>query len=197
MEDYISNKQDYLDFCLNMKKEFGLNINPNDEFFPLIYKLITLNTQNSEIINQVKNVLETSIKQISDTNNNLYNNQYTLLEKNEQLLKKQENALSKLYPKKHISLNTPEVVKSYWKEKTKFIYVMLLSVMSLLIIATISVISINESWQIQRYLKNANIEYNDKGEKFLLLEKSDNINNAVIGNYIEWKDDNIAIPLKK
>ena len=194
---YNQYNQDYLDFCGEIKTEFGINLNPNDEIFPLIYKLITQNKQNSEIINELKQTIENHLKQINDTNLNLYTNQATLLEKNNELLEKQEKALASLYPGKSILFDSPETVKSFWKEKTKFVFILIFSALSCITIVTTAYVTVSDTYKIQRYLKNAVIEKNDKGEKFLLLEKAESLEEAKIGNYIEWKEDNIAVPIGK
>jgi len=189
--------QKYLDFCGNIKKDFGLNLNPDDEIFPLIYKLITLNSENAEIISELKQTIEDNLKQISETNTNLYTNQATLLNKNNELLIRQEKALEKLYPKKSILFDNPETVKSYWKEKTKYVFILIFSILSLIVTGTVSFVTVSKTYKIQKFLNNAVIEQNYKGEKFLLLEKAESFDTAEIGNYVIWKEDNIAVPIGK
>jgi len=41
------------------------------------------------------------------------------------------------------------------------------------------------------------IEKSSNGERFLLLEKAENLDDAKTGNYILWKEDNIAIPIDR
>ena len=189
--------QKYLDFCGNIKKDFGLNLNPDDEIFPLIYKLITLNSENAEIISELKQTIEDNLKQISETNTNLYTNQATLLNKNNELLIRQEKALEKLYPKKSILFDNPETVKSYWKEKTKYVFILIFSILSLIVTGTVSFVTVSKTYKIQRFLNNAVIEQNYKGEKFLLLEKAESFDTAEIGNYVVWKENNIAVRIGK
>jgi len=189
--------QKYLDFCGNIKKDFGLNLNPDDEIFPLIYKLITLNSENAEIISELKQTIEDNLKQISETNTNLYTNQATLLNKNNELLIRQEKALEKLYPKKSILFDNPETVKSYWKEKTKYVFILIFSILSLIVTGTVSFVTVSKTYKIQKFLNNAVIEQNYKGEKFLLLEKAESFDTAEIGNYVVWKENNIAVRIGK
>lgn len=196
-ESVIDMSKEYHEFCVSMKQRFGINLNPNDEIFPLIFTLITENKKSSATIKRLEEIVSSTLQNIENTNNNLYTNQTLLLDKNKAVLVEQQKALNIISPKNRIIFDSPESVKEFWQEKTKFWGVLLVGSMSLILIASFSFIAISGNWRVQSWLENAKIETGNKGEKYLLLEKASSPSEAEIGkNFIEWKEGNIAIPIE-
>jgi hypothetical protein len=198
MSDSVLDKgKEYHEFCVSIKQRFGINLNPNDEIFPLIFTLITENEKSSETIKRLEGFVSSTLKNIEDTNTNLYTNQTILLDKNKAILQEQQKALNTISPKNRVIFDSPESVKEFWQEKTRFWAILLLGSMSFLFIAVFSFIALSGTWRVQRWLDNARVEQGDKGEKYLLLEKAESSSSAKVGeNYFIWKEDNIAIPIE-
>ncbi|MCL2073689.1 MAG: hypothetical protein FWH18_07200 [Marinilabiliaceae bacterium] len=189
--------QKYWDFCADIKREYGLNINPDDEIFPLLYKLITLNNENSAIIGSLKKSVEESLEKIENSNNNLYSNQTTLLDKNNELLSKQEKALQHLYPKQSILFNNPETVRAYWKEKTKFFYFLIFGLLSLLVVGTASVMAVSKTYKVQKFMQKVEIVKDDNGERFIIFEKANSEHEAQTGNYFILDENSVVVPIDR
>lgn len=181
--------EEYKDFCVSIKRDYGLNINPEDEFFPLIYQLITSNKNNEATISELKIIVNDGLKGLSETNNNLYENQACLLNKTTELLQK--------IPKTYAMFSNTEASSAYWKGKAKYTMSLILSISVLIFISTLSYFFINNNRILDTWFMTTKIEQYG-GREFIMLDKINNSEELCPGiNCIEWQKGRIAIPLTK
>ncbi len=179
--------KEYHDFCVSIKDQFGLNINPDDEFFPLVYSLMDSNNKNKETINELKELLTNSLLELKDTNQNLYANQSFLLSKNEALINK--------IPKEYIRFNSEQSAIAYWKGKFKYYSYLVLATAFLITSSMISYLAFQENSQIHWWIMNSKIETH-QGKQYLLLNKVSSLEDLENnGTCIEWNNNQIAVPI--
>lgn len=57
-KNYLKMNDDYVQFCSDIKNRFGIDVNPQDEIFPLIYTLITENEKSTRITEEIHQTLQ-------------------------------------------------------------------------------------------------------------------------------------------
>lgn len=184
---------DYQVFCAQFKEKYAIDIHPQDDIFPIIYELLTANSSNADIITKLEKNLDSGLENLSDglnklhnINNNLFENQSILHEKNQKLLNK--------VPKSYVLLTSPETAKAFWYQKS-FHYLRMALASAIIIMAITLGIFFSIEWKgVYQWMAKQDIE-TVEGQKYLILYKTDDFDKMTQQNCIEFTDGKFFVPL--